>query len=253
MSVHGGYFLPAGRQASDHVSSKFLHMKKKKEFTTSNKIADSLREEINYGKLTPGDKIIEREIAEKYKASHIPVREALRILEGEGFVVHRKFAGYTVRAVNPEEMIELYNIMRFLSVQLLSRAIPRYTEITYYQLKSITDEMEQTKDTDKSIDLLMQFAEVIFFPAGLTYTFNLSKQFLKRNIPILQGVILSNFKGSIPVEQFNTFIEMCQRHEIDQAVKFATEQYDRITKTFVAYMSESRKAISKAQAVATAV
>jgi DNA-binding GntR family transcriptional regulator len=218
-------------------------MKKKKESTTSNKIADALREDINYGKLKPSDKIIEREIAEKYLASHIPVREALRILEGEGFVVHRKFAGYTVREVNPEEMIELYNIMRFLTVQLLNRAIPRYTEITYYQLKSITVEMEKTKDADKNIDLLMQFADVIFFPAGLSFTYNLSKQILKRNIPIFQGVIRTLTKGSIPIKDFNHFIELCQKREIENAVKFTTEQIDKVTKMFVAFMSESKKTV----------
>ena len=210
----------------------------KKESTTSNKIADSLRDAINFGTLKPSDKIIEREIAEKYQASRIPVREALRILEGEGFVVHRKFAGYTVREVNPEEMIELYNIMRFLTVQLLNRAIPRYTEITYYQLKSIVAEMEKTKDVDKNIGHLMQFADVIFFPAGLTFTNNLSKQILKRNIPILQGVIHSVAKGSMPVTPFNHFIELCQRHEIENAVKFISAQLDIVTKTFVAYMSD---------------
>ncbi len=218
-------------------------MKKKKESTTSNKIADSLREAINYGTLKPSDKIIEREIAEKYQASHIPVREALRILEGEGFVVHRKFAGYTVREVNPEEMIELYNIMRFLAVQLLNRAIPRYTEITYYQLKSIVAEMDKTQDADKNINLLMQFADVIFLPAGLNFTNNLSKQILKRNIPILQGVIRLISKGSMPIASFNHFIELCQKHEIENAVNFVSEQLDVVTKMFVAYMSESRKAV----------
>ena len=216
-------------------------MKMKKESTTSNKIADSLRDAINYGTLKPSDKIIEREIAEKYEASHIPVREALRILEGEGFVVHRKFAGYTVREVNPEEMIELYNIMRFLSVQLLNRAIPRYTEITYYQLKSIVGQMEKTQDADKNIDLLMQFADVIFFPAGLTFTNNLAKQILKRNIPILQGVIRVVAKGLMPIAAFNHFIDLCQKHEIENAVKYSSEQLDLATKTFVAYMSESKK------------
>ena len=215
-------------------------MKMKKESTTSNKIADSLRDAINYGTLKPSDKIIEREIAEKYEASHIPVREALRILEGEGFVVHRKFAGYTVREVNPEEMIELYNIMRFLSVQLLNRAIPRYTEITYYQLKSIVTQMEKTQDADKNIDLLMLFADVIFFPAGLIFTNNLAKQIVKRNIPILQGVIRVVVKGLMPVSAFNHFIDLCQKHEIENAVKYSSEQLDLATKTFVAYMSESK-------------
>jgi DNA-binding GntR family transcriptional regulator len=217
-------------------------MKKKKETTTSNKIADSLREAINYGRLKPSDKIIEREIAEKYQASHIPVREALRILEGEGFMVHRKFAGYTVREVNPEEMIELYNIMRFLTVQLLNRAIPRYTEITYYQMKSISSEMQKNKDPEKNIDLLMQFADVIFFPAGLSFTYNLAKQILRRNIPVLQGVIRSLSNSAIPVAGFNHFIELCQNREVENAVKFTTEQFDIATKSFVAFMSESKKA-----------
>jgi DNA-binding GntR family transcriptional regulator len=220
-----------------------MKTKIKKESTTSNKIADSLREAINYGTLKPSDKIIEREIAEKYQASHIPVREALRILEGEGFVIHRKFAGYSVREVNPEEMIELYNIMRFLTVQLLNRAIPRYTEITYYQLKSIVAEMEKTQDVDKNIDHLMQLAEVIFFPAGLTFTYNLSKQILKRNIPIFKGVIGGVTKGGMPVAAFNHFIELCQKHEIENAVKFTSEQLDIVTKTFVAFMSESKKTV----------
>jgi DNA-binding GntR family transcriptional regulator len=211
-------------------------MKRKKETTTSNKIADSLREAINYGILKSSDKIIEREIAEKYKASHIPVREALRILEGEGLIVLRKFAGYTIREFNPEEMIELFNILRFLTVYLLNRAIPRYTELTYYQLKSITMEMEKTKGANKNIDLVMQFADGIFFSAGLTFSYNLVKQLLKRNIPILQGVIRSESNGTIPVSVFNQFINLCEKHDIEYAVKFTGDQLDILTKTIVAFV-----------------
>ena len=220
-------------------------MKTKKTSTLSNRIADSLREAINYGTLKPNDNIIEREIAEKYEASHIPVREALRILEGEGLMVHRKFAGYTVREVNPEEMIELYNIMRFLTVQLLNRAIPRYTEITFYQLKAIIAEIKKTNDVDKNIDLLIQFVDVIFFPAGLAFSFDLIKQILKRNIPILQGVIRSIPNGNIPVPGFDHFIELSQKHEIENVVKYTVDQFDILTKTFVAFMSESRRVKQK--------
>jgi DNA-binding GntR family transcriptional regulator len=216
-------------------------MKTKKTSTLSDKIAASLRDAINHGELKPNENIIEREIAEKYETSHIPVREALRILEGEGFVVHRKFAGYTVREVYPDEMIELYNIMRFLSVQLLNRAIPRYTEITFYQLKAITAEMKKVNEVDKNIDLLMQFTDVIFSPAGLAFSFDLIKQILKRNILILQGVIRSLPNGTIPVTGFNHFIELCQKHEVENVVKYTGDQFDSLTKTFVAFMSESRR------------
>jgi DNA-binding GntR family transcriptional regulator len=214
-------------------------MKTKKEKTTSNMIADSLREAINYGTLKPSDKIIEREIAEKYQASHIPVREALRILEGEGLMVHRKFAGYTVRQVKPDEMIELFNIMRFLTIHILNRAIPRYTEITYYQLKSITLEMEKTKDARKNIDLVMEFVDGILFPAGLTFSYNLVKQLLKRNIAVIQGVIRSESNGTIQVSAFNQFIDLCEKHDIVNAVKFTGDQLDIMTKAIVAFISSS--------------
>jgi DNA-binding GntR family transcriptional regulator len=214
-------------------------MKTTKESTITDKIADFLREAINYGTLKPGDKIIEREIVEKYHASYIPVREALKILEGEGLMVHRKFAGHTVREVTLEEMIELFNIMRFISVHLLNQAIPQYTEMTYYQLKSMTAEMEKTKDARKNIELLMQFADGIFLPAGLTFSYNLVKQILKRNIPVLQGVIRSESNGTIPVSAFNQFIELCEKHDIEHVVKFTGDQFDILTKTIVAFISSS--------------
>jgi DNA-binding GntR family transcriptional regulator len=214
-------------------------MKTKKEATISNRIADSIRDEINYGKLTPNSKVLERDIAEKYEASHIPVREALRILEGEGLLVHRKFAGYMVREVTPDEMIELYNIMKFVTVQLLSRAIPRYTEMTYYQLKFIIAEMGKNQDADKNIDLLKQFADAIFFPAGLIFTYDLSKQILRRNIPTIQGLLRARSNGSVPVAGFNHFVDLCEKHEIKGAVQYASDQLDILTKSIVAYMSES--------------
>ncbi len=216
-------------------------MKEKKESTTSNKIADALRKEVNYGRLHPGDKLIEREIAQKYEASHIPVREALRILEGEGFIVHQKFAGYTVREVTPEEMIELYNIMRFLSVQLLTRAIPRYTEITFYQLRTLLTDMAKAKEPDAIISMLIRFAEIVYYPAGLNYTYGLAKQILNRNIPVLQGLIKNVGKGAIPTDKFETFIDLCQKNDVEKTVKYVIDQYDKVTKLFVAYMSESKK------------
>ena len=216
-------------------------MRQKKENTTSSTIAEGLRTEINFGRLKPCDKILEREIAEKFKVSHIPVREALKILEGEGFLMYEKFAGYRVREVTAEEMMELMSIMRFLTSQLLSRAIPRYTEITYYQLRSLTNEMTHSKNPEETISLVIQYAETVFFPAGMTYTYSLARQFLNRNIPVLQGLIKEVYQGKVAVDQFNGFIDLCQQGDSSKAIKFVLENYDRATKAFVAYISESRK------------
>ena len=171
--------------------------KVRKSTTITNRIAESLKDDINNGKLKPGEALIERELAEQFKASNIPVREALRILEGEGFIVHKKFSGYTVREINPEEMVELYDIIIFLSSQLLSRGIPRYTELTYHRFQALIEEMDKTKETNKTVMLLIEFAETAYAPAGLNYSFELARQILKRNIPMIRRMVEKVFMGKI--------------------------------------------------------
>jgi DNA-binding GntR family transcriptional regulator len=134
--------------------------KSEKTGTITNKIAEALKHDIIYGKIRGGAEIVEVKIAERFHASNIPVREALRILEGQGFIIHRKFSGYTVREINPEEMIELYDIVRYLTSQLLSNGIPRYTELTYHRFRVLVEEIEKSKDTDHTVFLFREFAEV---------------------------------------------------------------------------------------------
>ena len=212
--------------------------KNKKTITITNRIAESLKQDINYGKIAPGEAIIERKIAEKYHASNIPVREALRILEGEGFILHRKFSGYSVRKINPEEMVELYDIITFLSGQLLSRGIPRYTELTYHRFRTLIEEMEKSKDTDNSVSLLIQFAEAAYTPAGLKYSTELAMQILNRNIPIIQGMFEKIYKGKIPTRFQRQFMELCQKRETKKAIELWSEEFEQMTKGFVAIISD---------------
>ena len=218
-----------------------MEVKEKKTITTSNRIAEVLKHEINHGILTPGDSLIEREIAQKFQASHIPVREALRILEGEGFIIHHKYSGYSVREIKPEEMVELYDIMRFLTIQLLTRAIPRYTDLTFYQFNSIIEEMGRSKDINNSISLLFQFAETAYAPAGLEYSFGLTKQILRRNIPIIQRVFEKVYKGNFPIRIQKNFVEFCQKKETAKAIDCYMDELNNLTKKLVANISEASK------------
>jgi DNA-binding GntR family transcriptional regulator len=212
--------------------------KEKKTITTTNRIAEALKSDINYGKIKPGEAIIERKIAERFHASNIPVREALRILEGEGFIIHRKFSGYSVRVINPEEMVELYDIIKYLSGQLLSRGIPRYTELTYHHFRTLIEEMEKTKDTDKSVSLLIEFSETAFAPSGLKYSLELAMDILSRNIPIIQGMVEKVYKGNIPVRFQKEFMELCQQRETKKAIELWIDEFEQMTKGLVAIISE---------------
>jgi len=215
-------------------------MKGKKEHTTYNKIADAIRMDINYGKLEPGKKLIEREIAEKYKTSHVPVREALRILEGEGFIVHEKFSGYSIKVIKAEEMLEAFNILRFLANELLKRAVHRYTEITFFHLNSIVDEMSDSRDLDKTVSLFVEFSEVAFAPAGLDYTNSLAVQLVHVNTPILRRMIKETFNGKVPEDLHRVFIDLCQKKLYQKAVENYMATFDKVTKAMVTLLGEKK-------------
>ena len=73
-------------------------------------VKELLLERILDGTYAPGDRIVETRIAQELGTSQAPVREALRELASLRFVESEPFRGARVRAVSPEEMVEIYPV-----------------------------------------------------------------------------------------------------------------------------------------------
>jgi DNA-binding GntR family transcriptional regulator len=81
---------------------------------TPARIANALREQIITGELAMGSKLNEREIAERLEVSRIPVREALPILESEGFISSQPRRGAVVHVLTLTDVSELFDLRRQL-------------------------------------------------------------------------------------------------------------------------------------------
>ncbi|MFI1460903.1 GntR family transcriptional regulator [Nocardia carnea] len=79
-------------------------------------VADALRADILAGRLAPGDRLREVDLAERFGVSRIPVREALSQLQSEGFVTLVRYRGATVSAPSGSAARELVQIRRGLEV-----------------------------------------------------------------------------------------------------------------------------------------
>jgi DNA-binding GntR family transcriptional regulator len=73
-----------------------------------------LRDEVMSGRLGSGEKIRQGEIAKRLGFSRVPVREALRRLESEGFVTLRPRRGYVVVSLDADEIEEIFDIRMVL-------------------------------------------------------------------------------------------------------------------------------------------
>ncbi|MGB8151852.1 MAG: GntR family transcriptional regulator [Candidatus Cybelea sp.] len=96
---------------------------------TSEQIADALRAEIESGYLPPGSSLNQVHIAGRFKLSRIPIREALRHLEAEGYLTYLPNKGAIVaRTPNASEMLEIIELREVLEVRLIERAIENADE-----------------------------------------------------------------------------------------------------------------------------
>ena len=89
-------------------------IKTMRETSLAKLVREDLLEHILKGHLVPGDRINEPDVAKRLQVSRVPVREALRELESSGLVVSRKHAGVFVRAIEAQEVRDLYEIRSLL-------------------------------------------------------------------------------------------------------------------------------------------
>ena len=90
----------------------------------SDRIRRVLAERIIGGILAPGERLVEMRIAEEFRTSQAPVREALRELETLRLVESEPYRGTRVRDVGEREMAEAYAVRAVLEQAAAEAAAP---------------------------------------------------------------------------------------------------------------------------------
>lgn len=79
-------------------------------------IGEEMRRRIFSGDLVPGTRLTERDLAEQFSVSRLPVREALRMLLNERLVEYLPSRGVVVRMLDESQVSELFDIREALEV-----------------------------------------------------------------------------------------------------------------------------------------
>ncbi|MET8509307.1 GntR family transcriptional regulator [Streptomyces sp. NPDC004787] len=91
-------------------------------------VCEGLRDRIITGRLKPGDRLVERDVAEDFGVSRVPVREAIRILIGEGFLQAVSQRRIVVRELSRQDVENLFDMREALEVLAVRRAAERRTD-----------------------------------------------------------------------------------------------------------------------------
>lgn len=124
---------------------------------SGSRIAAEVRDAILAGDYAPGERIRQEDLADRFGASRLPVREALRMLQAEGLVTLIANTGAWVAQLSHEECDEMYLIRERLEPLLLGYNIPLLTEEQIDQLEVLADTMERTTDVERFLALDREF------------------------------------------------------------------------------------------------
>ncbi|MFB7991264.1 GntR family transcriptional regulator [Streptomyces sp. NPDC056002] len=116
-------------------------------------VCTAIRDDIVSGVHERGGRLTEEVLARRYGVSRVPVREALRTLEAEGFVVTRRHAGACVAEPTTQEAADQLEIRMLLEPLAAARAAQRRTEAHLKVLRGLVRLGQERSRQGRSEDL----------------------------------------------------------------------------------------------------
>ena len=205
------------------------------------RIANSIRTSIIDGRIKPGERLTEPEVARLLGVSRTPIREAFFLLISEGFVETAPRRGVVVSDLSPQDAEETYVLKGALEGLAASLAATRVTQDLLASLAAINDELATAiavtpAEMARVLDLNNSFHQTLTDASGnrklskLVTVFR--RQTLRYNYIYLSA--LSRLRHS--VEEHRTMIEALRRRdasEVERLVRLHNDAALRALREFM--------------------
>lgn len=196
-------------------------------------VFDSLRKAIIHGKLKPGERLMEIQLAEEMGVSRTPVREAIRKLELDGFVVMVPRRGAYVAGVSVKDIADVFEVRSALEGLAAGLAAERITEEEMEELEKVIYQISGEEDVLAVVKKDNEFHELIYKASRnrrLTQIIkNLSEQISRFRLTSLS--VPGRLK--IAVDEHKKIIEAICERDVDLANKLASEHMENAEQNLI--------------------
>ena len=157
-------------------------------------VFENLKSAIIKGDLSPGDRLIENQLAETLGISRTPVREAIHKLEREGFLRKKPGGGFSVLGLSREDVIETFGIRSVLESYAARLAAEKHNPQSLKPLEKKIDIFQKRLDSgefEPLADINTEFHDLLY---GLSESPRLIKMIhnLRDQIFRFRQIILKN-------------------------------------------------------------
>ena len=200
---------------------------------------EDIRRAISDGRFAPGDRIVVKTLAAASGISKIPIMQALRRLETEGFVRINPHKDIVVTKASPEEYRERFLLIAALEALCVREAAEKTTPEVIKQLRTLQDKMvaaRKAKDTARAATLDTEFHRIFWEAAGLPQTLRILQNLWDQGE--YYRIIMHARRGGFAKESLAEHEEILEALEANDLLRAArnTERHhllsmDRLTET----------------------
>lgn len=207
-------------------------------------VCETLREAIRKGVLQPGERLMEIQLAEELGVSRTPVREAIRKLELEGYVVMMPRRGTYVASLSIRDINEVFEIRTSLDSLASGLAAERITAEELERLErllvSIGEYIDQN-DMEKIVETDTEFHDLLYQASRnarlVGIIFNLRDQLTRFR------TISMRYPGRLQetLEEHRRLVEAIAQGDVELAQRAAEKHMERSEHTLLVSMEEMQK------------
>ena len=212
-------------------------------------VCESLREAIRNGVLKPGERIMEIQLAEELGVSRTPVREAIRKLELEGYVVMMPRRGTYVANMSIRDINEIFEIRTALESLSNGLAAEHITdeELEHLQrLLVIIGGYIKAGNIEKIVETDIEFHDLMYHAARNQRLVGIISN-LRDQLTRFRTLSMS-YPGRLEatLDEHRTIVEAIANGDRKAASKAAEQHMENSEKTLLKAMDEIKKKNTKA-------
>jgi DNA-binding GntR family transcriptional regulator len=184
--------------------------------TAQERVYARIRDMVLSGELRQGERIVERQLAEKVGSSRVPVREALLRLSSDGLLTSVPRWGYQVRKYDMIDVIELYDLREAIEGQAIRLICERATDeqiekivLAHEKMKKYVEQLRDGRD-DKTGDYDDAFHYAILNASGNSRFVRIFSVFNDEHICLMRGELGLH---QLAVDRSKLYQEVQEKHQ----------------------------------------
>jgi DNA-binding GntR family transcriptional regulator len=224
-------------EIADRLGGSTLHGRK----TTSDMIAETLREGILSGVLPEGFKLNQVSLAQYFDVSRIPLREAINKLVAEGLVSAQPHHTMQVAPLPLEHLVEVFQIRTQLETLAMREALAHLTDGDLATAEHILDKLEQTDDHRTWLALNDEFHETLCAKSDKHFLCNMIRSLRDRGQRYLWKSGHPLLRESEANAEHRRILDACRHADPDEVTAQVTNHLEATLDSLLKRFNESRQ------------